>query len=531
MTLTKVYQTKRKSMYQSFFGQTCTDSRKLYNAANYLIRNLRSAMYKASKGRSLSHKEEDVLKEYRLNCRKMEAGYQKRIKKTVLSSCKTGGLKAHTKMRKALSREPFRPLSYGNMSMLYLYEFLDAYFKDTKNEHYYSLPPQTNQQVLRKLVKDWQSYFGSLRTYKQSPAKFTGYPKPPKYKRDKATATFTNQVAKISFVKGRAYIAFTGYDTPFCIGSADDYEGLKYVRTEILPFYNTYRICVTFEDKVKSIKVPKHPTKVLGIDHGIDNFIACFSNCEMPSLLYKGLWLKSQNQWFNKRRAFLVGEITKGKPTISKTESHALDTLSIKRDNAFRDYFYKVAHHLCRQCVKYGIEVIVVGSNSLWKQNTNMGKTTNQNFASIPFYRFGKILDCTAAKYGIAVVKREESYTSQSSLVDKDVIPTYGDKDIPKFSGTRDGKAYVLNDGVVVNADINGAGNIARKEYPKLFDGVTRDEMINRMVNIITIRYADLYSTVKAQKKAYTKVASFNRQKRHKEKRKITVFYRHLFAA
>ena len=531
MTLTKIYQQNRRSPYQSFFGQTCTGSRKLYNAANYLVRNLRSAMYKASKGRNLSQKEEDVLAEYRKNHSRLVRAEQARYKKAMRSCSQMSGLKNRGKLKKALSKKPFEPISYGNMSMLYVYEFLDAYFKDTKDPLYYGLPSQSNQQVLRKLAKDWKSYFESLAAYRKDPLKFTGCPRPPRYKRDKATATFTNQIAKLSFVKSRAYLVFPDAGTPLCLGSAADYRDLKYVRTEVVPFYGAYRVCVTFEDKTKAVKAPRHPAKVLGVDHGIDNFMACFSNCDMPSLLYKGLWLKSKNQWFNKRKAFLVGELTQGAPTVKKAGSHALDALSRDRDNAFRDYFYKTAHHLCRQCVKYGIEVIVVGSNSLWKQGSDMGKVQNQNFVSIPFYRFGSILNCVAAGYGIAVVRREESYTSQASLPDKDDIPTYGGNDTIKFSGKRDKKAYTLKDKTIVNSDINGAGNIARKEYPELFKDVPREELIARMINIVTVRYGDIYPVSRVEKRNYRKVVSFGRKKRHRSKRKTKGFYRTLFAA
>ena len=160
-----------------------------------------------------------------------------------------------------------------------------------------------------------------------------------------------------------------------------------------------------------------------------------------------------------------------------------------------------------------------------------MGKVQNQNFVSIPFYRFGSILNCVAAGYGIAVVRREESYTSQASLPDKDDIPTYGGNDTIKFSGKRDKKAYTLKNKTIVNSDINGAGNIARKEYPELFKDVPREELIARMINIVTVRYGDIYPVSRVEKRSYRKVVSFGRKKRHRSKRKTKSFYRTLFAA
>ena len=65
---------------------------------------------------------------------------------------------------------------------------------------------------------------------------------------------------------------------------------------------------------------------------------------------------------------------------------------------------------------------------------------------------------------GIHFVKVEESYTSQSSFLDKDTIPTYGNKNIPKFSGKRIARGlYKSSQGILINADVNGAANILRK--------------------------------------------------------------------
>ena len=86
------------------------------------------------------------------------------------------------------------------------YETLDAVMKNTKNPDYYVMPSQANQQVLRKVLKDWKSHFELLASYRQNPGKFKAQPKQPGYIRTPyTTVTFTNQVAKRSDIKiGRA---------------------------------------------------------------------------------------------------------------------------------------------------------------------------------------------------------------------------------------------------------------------------------------------------------------------------------------
>ena len=119
--------------------------------------------------------------------------------------------------------------------------------------------------------------------------------------------------------------------------------------------------------------------------------------------------------------------------------SEQLRTLSRKRENFLRDYFYKCAWYICRYAQAAGVEVIVMGHNKGQKQEISLLDSTNQNFVSIPFTKFITALTSVAAKCGIAVVLTEESYTSQSSLLDMDEIPFYskGNTGGYTFSGRR----------------------------------------------------------------------------------------------
>ena len=102
-----------------------------------------------------------------------------------------------------------------------------------------------------------------------------------------------------------------------------------------------------------------------------------------------------------------------------------------------------------------------------------MAADNNQHFVSIPYTRFFWILTCVAAKAGIPVIETEESYTSKASLIDKDPIPVYkeGDRLEYHFSGKRISRGqYESKEGTILNADVNGAGNIIRKVYPNAFD-------------------------------------------------------------
>ena len=64
---------------------------------------------------------------------------------------------------------------------------------------------------------------------------------------------------------------------------------------------------------------------------------------------------------------------------------------------------------------------------------------------------------------GIKVIITEESYTSQSSALDRDELPKYGEEK-PWFKGKRLARGrYKMGTNQLLNADVNGAFNITIK--------------------------------------------------------------------
>ena len=140
-----------------------------------------------------------------------------------------------------------------------------------------------------------------------------------------------------------------------------------------------------------------------------------------------------------------------------------------------------------------------MGHNDGQKQEIDLKDNVNQNFVSIPYTKFITILKTVASKCGIAVVIREESYTSQASLLDMDDIPTYkkGENKKYAFSGKRIHRGlYRSKNGTLLNADIHGAANILRKEYPNAFGSIK--DFTYLCVTTISIGYKDLYRNAKA---------------------------------
>lgn len=96
----------------------------------------------------------------------------------------------------------------------------------------------------------------------------------------------------------------------------------------------------------------------------------------------------------------------------------------------------------------------------------NIGKINNQNFVQIPLDDLRQQLEFLCWTYGITYIEQEESYISKSSFIDDDILPKYKPEQhyFGQFSGKRICRGlYKSKDGIIINADVNGAANIGRK--------------------------------------------------------------------
>ena len=92
-------------------------------------------------------------------------------------------------------------------------------------------------------------------------------------------------------------------------------------------------ILVTFDNGEKEVPIPEKVSRIMGIDTGVDNFSAVANNVGTKPFLVKGGAVKSMNQWFNKQRAKLLSDLTKGQDSShSEKNSNRLNALSRKRN-------------------------------------------------------------------------------------------------------------------------------------------------------------------------------------------------------
>lgn len=95
----------------------------------------------------------------------------------------------------------------------------------------------------------------------------------------------------------------------------------------------------------------------LGIDIGLDNLASCVSN-NGSCFIINGRPLKSINQYYNKRLAFLKSKLKDNKHTSKQIRS-----LTNKRNNKIKDYLHKASRILINHVVSNGINTIIIGHN------------------------------------------------------------------------------------------------------------------------------------------------------------------------
>ena len=485
---------KPHSPYAAYFKDATMHTKALRNTANFYIRNTMTGLLKSPEERS--HNETEVLHFVFTGIQKANAAVHEKFSAATrkAAASEKSALSRHVMMIFAAQKaDGYRPIPYPTKERRFLsYRQLDAVLKCSGNQDYYSLPAQVNQQALKKTCQSWKGYFKALEDWKACPEKYKAKPRIPGYIREPAsTAHFTAQVIKAQAAGGELKLRFPNSSLVLCAGAGIAPDDV--VKVEVRPVYGCYQVLLTYQAANTLLEVPKHPKRILGIDIGVSNFFTCAGNYGDIPYIVDGKGIKSLNQWYNKEHARLISAVTAGSDsTNSEKHSKRLDTLSRKRDNQLRDYYYKAAHYIARRCKAQNVDLIVIGYNPSMKDMCDMKSANNQNLKTIAHKHAAEILMMVAQEYGIASVLYEESYTSKSSFLDGDPVPTYGENTKKQgktvtFSGTRVKRGlYRSKNGTLINADVNGACNIIRKAYPKAFADITDFTYLTSKVERIT---------------------------------------------
>ncbi len=325
-------------------------------------------------------------------------------------------------------------------------------FRTDKHEEYNGLKVNTKvlKQTEQQVSGDISNYLRAKKAYHKNPSKFKGMPQLPYYKKKTGRNVVTFPKDAISWRKLPGYIHLGGtniYIKPYKATK----ESIKEVK--IVPLVYGYDIVISYE--VADITQVALHTKYAAIDLGLNNLATLTSNdTSFEPFIVNGRPLKSINQYFNKKKAKLTTVLPNG-IHFSKN----IGRLYTKRNHKIRDYLHKSSDYIVKQLIKSGITCLIIGSNEHWKTGINIGKRNNQNFVSIPYYKFKLMLRYKCELAGIAYIETEESYTSKCSFLDMEDInkkDTYLGKRVKRG-------LFRANDNSTINADMNGSYNILRK--------------------------------------------------------------------
>lgn len=331
------------------------------------------------------------------------------------------------------------------------FELINKFTKEQQKD-YIKLPRKVSQQVIYQVDQNFKSFFALIKNKKQTLKKI----KIPKYldKSGRNILVYTNQAISSKFLK-KNLLKLSG--TNFTIKI--QHTNINQVR--VIKRINCYIIEVLYETKEKDSLIDNN--RYCGIDLGINNLMTIGSNCLEP-IIITGKPLKSINHFYNKKLAKLKSrqDILKSKAINKRKIEH----LHFKRNNKINDYLHKASRKLLNHLVSNNINTIVIGLNKLWKQESNLGKRNNQNFIQIPHSKLIEMIKYKCKLEGINCIIREESYTSKCSFLDNEEIckhETYLGKRIKRG-------LFKSANNILINADLNGALNILKKEIPNAFN-------------------------------------------------------------
>jgi len=435
-----------------------------------------------------------------------------------LKQTQFGRLKELTANAKNLYNQALWTLrqAYEVTGKYFSYPKMDKAMKQVENlegeVNYKLLKAKVAQQTLRKLDKNFKGFFRASQDFKINPKKYKGQPKPPRFKQGK----FDNLVYDYQAfqIKEKLVVKEAKFELKsFQIDSGKEFKLVEAIikeayvvlekdleiklpkqligsflkQVEIIPKYNSFQAVFVYDEEqnyiyqqVKLSKINNYlpeqqsfindskpelmHNNVLAIDLGLNNLATCVSNGVVKPFIIDGRRLKSINAYYNKRKAKIQRtlEQTRGRKWSSKLQS-----LTTKRNAAINDYIHRASHFVVKKCLEFNISKVVVGDVTLSLDSINLGKKTNQNFVNLSLGQFIDKLSYKLGSHGIKLEVTNESYTSKASFIDGDFLPKkYNPKVKHKrvFSGRRLYRGlYKASDGRFLNADVNGAYNILRK--------------------------------------------------------------------
>ena len=424
MLLTEEHRIK-KTGHKALFRELddyCFRAKNLHNAVNYLIRQCGRIHRKIRLGEALEAWEKEMTD--RVN----------------------EGISLYNAGRAENKQMPYVNGDSGLNADAY---FLSWYLKTSAE--YKAVPYATCSQIcIQELCRSWKAYYKALPEYIKNPARFTGRPQKPGYLDPKEGRGWLVITSQNFSCKEDGSIRMPGFLKEIHVKARHSQIRQIRIKTD----REGIRVLLVYEKKEE---VPQKPAdaKTIGIDLGVNNLITAVWTSEETPVIISGKPLKSINQFYNRRKAFLQAAAQKGN---GRKMTRRMNRLVRKRNNKVKDMLHKASRKIVELAAETGAGVIVIGNNKGWKQNVNLGNRTNQNFVAVPHLTLIEMIRYKAALKGIEVRIVEEAYTSGTSYLDGEVPAAF----FYNRSRRIHRGLFRSNAGICINADVNAAYQILK---------------------------------------------------------------------
>ncbi|MDY4792493.1 MAG: transposase, partial [Erysipelotrichaceae bacterium] len=273
------------------------------------------------------------------------------------------------------------------------------------SDNYKILNSNMAQQILKEVDGSFKAFFSLLKLAKKGKYNFKDIKLPYYLKKD----GFTTLV--IGFVRIKDSVLIVPYSNAYkkkhnsiSIKMPPILKDKKIKEIRIIPKSNARFFEVQYTYEVKEVQSNLNKNKALAIDLGINNLCTCVTNTG-GSFIIDGRRLKSINQWFNKRNAYL--QSIKDKQDIKVKYTKRQNSNLKDRNNKVNDYMNKTVRKIIDYCLDNDIGNIVVGYNETFQKDVKLGKRNNQTFLNIPYGKLREKLEYLCKLYGINFVKQE----------------------------------------------------------------------------------------------------------------------------
>jgi len=390
------------------------------------------------------------------------------------------------------------------------------------------------QSVIRQYIKDYNSYFKSLKKYIENPLKFKSKPRPPKAKKLKDIISFTVELNTSSFeiIDDRyllVRLTFDNKNSKYLKVKLPEYidkNAIKSIRIKTIGTDAYIDVVYTKEIDIEDIE----KQYIAGIDLGLNNLLTIFSNNpNLRILILNGKEIKSFNQWFNKEKSKIQSEIDLLQNQINKLSKDGLNAdglkqkkkdlinkqkqLSAFRERRLNNIFHQITRKIADYLYETGHKKVIIGNGATnSKDGIDLGNKTNQHFVSIPFRKIIDMLKYKLEEYGIETEEISEEFTSKTSpFADLNKVLKIGEKylqakkeenkekekqlgkELEKLYQGKRIKRGLFKDFItkrIFNADCVGAYNIFRKETMSLINDTKL--LIDKLSRPIKLKLKDL---------------------------------------